>query len=404
MTAAHSRHASDRVRPSAERLHVLQVTHYALPHAGGIESVVHELASELASRGHSVSHVASAAVRPGEATGFDAPYARYLVPARNPFEAQWGVPYPLMGRSLLWTLRSRVKAADVVHVHGFVYEPTLTAVGLARRYGKPLVLTEHTRSAPLLDQVLRRPGYVAYGNRIAEAGDAVAAASLGRWALRRAGVVCVFNEGVREMVRRLAPRTPVEWLESGIDLESFRPAEEGERERTRAKLGWDERPRVLFVGRATEKKGLPLALEAIREARGALQLVTAGIEGGSSQDEMVEALGPVPRTELAAIYRAVDALVVPSPSEGLPVSLQEALASGLPVVAASGGGYPAFLRNADPAVSLVPAEAAPLSAALLEAAALSRPLDSAVGLARRHFSRARSAERHEHLYRELIRE
>jgi glycosyltransferase involved in cell wall biosynthesis len=297
-----------------------------------------------------------------------------------------------------------VQAADVVHAHGFVYETTLAAVGLARRYGKPLVLTEHTRSAPLLDQVLRRAGYVAYGNRFAEAGDAIAAASLGRWALRNADIVCVFNEGVREMVHRLAPRTREEWLESGIDLESFRPPEEGERERTRARHGWDERPRVLFVGRATEKKGLPLALEAIRESGGALQLVTAGMEGGSSQDELVENLGPVRRVELAAIYRAVDALVVPSPSEGLPVSLQEALASGLPVVAAAGGGYPAFLRNAGPAVTLVPPEAAAFSAALLEAASLSAPLDSAVELAGRHFSRARSAERHEHLYRELIRE
>lgn len=87
MTADHSRHASDRIRPHAEALRVLQVSHYALPHAGGIESVVHELASELASRGNLVSHVASAAVRPGEGISFDAPYDRYLVPARNPFEA-----------------------------------------------------------------------------------------------------------------------------------------------------------------------------------------------------------------------------------------------------------------------------------------------------------------------------
>ena len=50
-------------------LRILFVSHYALPHLGGIEVVVDALARELATRGHSVVHVASAArggaVRPG---------------------------------------------------------------------------------------------------------------------------------------------------------------------------------------------------------------------------------------------------------------------------------------------------------------------------------------------------
>ena len=42
-------------------MRILFVSHYATPHIGGIESVIHWLRRELKSRGHEVVHVASSA-------------------------------------------------------------------------------------------------------------------------------------------------------------------------------------------------------------------------------------------------------------------------------------------------------------------------------------------------------
>src|SRR6266516_1255456 len=43
-------------------------------------------------------------------------------------------------------------------------------------------------------------------------------------------------------------------------------------------------------------------------------------------------MGPLPQEELAMIYKASDVFILPSYGEGFPLSIQEAMATGLPII------------------------------------------------------------------------
>lgn len=140
----------------------------------------------------------------------------------------------------------------------------------------------------------------------------------------------------------------------GIDLDLFAP---GDAMRARRRLGVDDVPTVLFVGRIQALKGLDVAIEALGTLRERLpearMLVVGGPSGSSGHIErrMIEDRvgrlgmegsvtwwGVQPHRRLPDFYRAADVLVVPSRSESFGLVAAEAQASGLPVVAANVGG------------------------------------------------------------------
>lgn len=149
----------------------------------------------------------------------------------------------------------------------------------------------------------------------------------------------------------------------GVDAETFRPPEDGEREAIRARLGWPaDRPKVAFVGAlADRRKGFDRLFAAWSELCRSpdwdadLMVVGRGAEvpawkaraeaGGLSA--RIQFLGFVP--DLAAFYRAVDAHCLPSRYEGYSLVTQEALACGTPAFITRASGiserYPESLRD-----------------------------------------------------------
>jgi glycosyltransferase involved in cell wall biosynthesis len=164
---------------------------------------------------------------------------------------------------------------------------------------------------------------------------------------------------------------------------------------------------VLFVGRLVAKKGIDAALAATAAAGGSFRLVVAG--PGPLQPPAargVDVLGPIPAERVAELYRAADALLLPSRGEGFPVSVQEAMASGLPVVMTDDPGYVRYLDGAGLGVTFVPPEPEAIALAL-DSLVSDRELWAAAGEAvRRHARQAfawdHAAERHEQLYAELV--
>ena len=249
-------------------MRILFVSHYATPHIGGVETVIRSLRRELRRRGHEVRHVASNASHlSSEALGYD-DEGVIRVRALNVLENRLGVPYPIFSPRLGLVLSREIAAADVVHAHGFLYMSSVSALVWARarrrRLGGPaLVLTEHV-------------GHVPYESPLLNRVESMAISSVGRLAVRSADAVVVLNRKVGAEIDALRPREPVLVLPNGVDTTLFRPPLDGEREALRRELGWDDTPRVLFVGRLVAKKGIEAALAATAAAGGAFRLVVAG--------------------------------------------------------------------------------------------------------------------------------
>ena len=89
---------------------------------------------------------------------------------------------------------------------------------------------------------------------------------------------------------------------------------------------------VLFVGRFVPKKGFDILYNAKDPS---YLLVFAGggiIPEALKIDDSVRIIGPLPQEELATLYQASDVFILPSYGEGFPLSIQEAMATGLPII------------------------------------------------------------------------
>jgi glycosyltransferase involved in cell wall biosynthesis len=296
-------------------LRILLVSHYSLPHAGGIEFVLDEMARRLSRRGHQVRVLTSDAGQ-ADRTPEEADPSRVFVRAVNVLEGL-GIPYPLFDPlALRKELARAVSWADVVHAHGLLYMSSVMAVRLARRFRTRVVVTEHA-------------GTVHYPDPVRSSLQRLAFAVVGSFCVTRADAVTVLNERVARQVRPWLPvETPLARVVNGVDTERFRPAPIDERDRLRAR--WElTAPTALFVGRLEPRKGIDLAVEA---AAGGFPLLVCGRGAHCHRPPGVRWLGALDRVTLASLYRAADVLVLPSAGEGFSLAVQEALASGLPVV------------------------------------------------------------------------
>lgn len=117
-------------------------------------------------------------------------------------------------------------------------------------------------------------------------------------------------------------------------------------------LGLDpERLTVLFVGRVSWLKGADRLAEVARvvgQRSNRFQFCVVGdgeyAETLRREDNVAHFPG-VPHQRIAGFYQAADLLIFPSRTEGLPNTLLEALASGLPVVATPVGEIPHYTSN-----------------------------------------------------------
>ncbi|MBI2761648.1 MAG: glycosyltransferase family 4 protein [Chloroflexi bacterium] len=344
-------------------MRILICTHYWHPHLGGIETVAYEQATRLAGLGHTVSVVTSSVG--GVTPPTDNHFEVYRVPAGNMLADRWGIPYPLFSPSLFGLLNRLIPRHDVVLAHGHVYLPSVLSAVLARRYNKPLVLFQHN---PFVR--FRRPWGVV---------EQIADRTIGRLALRSATKLMAQSRYTADFVRELLPGRDVTIIANGVDTARFRPVTDRRaRACLRRRLGLPVDGFIaLTIRRLVYRNGLDVLLDAAAALRQRPDIHVV-IGGRGPERHLLEAsirdrhldrchlVGSIPDDLLPLYYQAADAFVLPTRTgEGFGLVLLEAFATGIPVVAAAGGGQDEVVEHEQTGL-FVPAE---------DPAALARAID-----------------------------
>ena len=278
-------------------------------------------------------------------------------------------PYPVPSPTLVRTLVRLLRQADVVHVQDAVYATSVASLIAARRRRVPSVLTQHV-------------AFVPQGNPALDAIERIALATIAR-AARLATIVATLNPAVADWAAKTWRIAEPRVLPVGVPEP---PGAGSDRAAVRRSFGLSEdRFVALFVGRDVPKKGLDVFLAG---GDPAYELVAVTDRAGSAPAR--SSCRSCRPSRLGELLHAVDAFVLPSEGEGFPLTLQEAFATGLPVVTTMQPGYEHYLDRDD--VLVIERTPDSLRAALERLAgdpALQRAARRALARSRRRALRAR---------------
>jgi D-inositol-3-phosphate glycosyltransferase len=305
----------------------LLVSHHYPPHIGGLGLVVQKQAEGLAQNGYQVVVLTS---RYGQVRDVDRGGAGINVigvPCSHILEKVLNIPFPLFSLSLIWRAWRQVRSAELVHIHDVFYLSSWVAGALAILLRKPMLVTQHVA------MVDHSSGLVMLAQRLVYA-------TFGRWLFSAARKVVVYNQNVQSFLRSMGvPQGRILFLSNGIDTAAFRPAGHEERAAIRQRFGLPQgRSLVLFVGRLVEKKGYHILLAA-REPAYDLVFVGPGPIPKEGRVEGVHWMGPRDQDQTAQLFRACDVFAFPAVGEIFTLVMQEAMASGLPVVTTDDPAY-----------------------------------------------------------------
>lgn len=221
-------------------------------------------------------------------------------------------------------------------------------------------------------------------------------------------VVAVSEYLTGELAKMGVPKEKLRVVNPGIDAAWFCQDEEL-RARTRRELGVESKTVLLTVGRVIEGKGHERVIRALPDlARAHPELVYLIVGGGPIEEKLkalCQELGVSERVLFAGphadprpFYAASDVFVFMSDNPGkwldtFGLTLVEAGAFGLPVVAASKGGPPEIVKHGETGFLVDPANAQELTAALLRLLD-EKPLRERMGAKAREWVLSRFTLRH----------
>lgn len=302
--------------------------------------------------------------------------------------------------------RKILQTMHVVHVH----HPFLSG-RLALRYCRPLqipiIFTNHTRYdlyaqsyLPLMPNEISYSLLQTYMPQFCKAVDLVISPSI----------------GMSTVLRQLGVETPIEIVPNGVDLKNFKLAKPLPREN----FGYKKDDIILvYAGRIAPEKNLPFLIKAFTGVAKAIPNVHLLIIGGGTQQyqeeiktliqelnfsNRIQWIGKIPYPQLPQHLAMCDAFVTTSVTEVHPLSVIEAMGTGLPVVGIESVGVGDIIK--DNVTGLLSSNDLPAFTAKLTRLCLDFNLRAKMGRAARQASSTydikRTTKIMSHLYESMI--
>ena len=325
-------------------MRIMIVTDHYPPTIGGVPTVTHGLAHDFADRGHQVWVVAPSQgsrderrlehkVRVYRFSSFEWPAYKAL---RIPF-----LPFV--------SIRNLLKRSDphIIHIHSPVVLGNIAQI-LAGGLRKPVIVTNHylpVNISPALssDPVFSKPfSSISYSYLVNFCNRCEYVTAPTNTALN-----LLYDHGLR---------APARVISNGIDLKKFTPGERSEQVLQRLNLPLD-RQIVLHVNRLYNEKRIDVLLDAAAKMKSNAHIALAGagpLEADLREQaerlnlgDRVSFLGFVRDADLLALRRSSEVFVIPSEAELQSLSTMEAVACGLPVVAANSYALPELVHHGE---------------------------------------------------------
>jgi len=299
------------------------------PLTGGMEIVVHDLASALHDLGQDVTVFAPRQRGEYEEIVHSYRLARFGWTVRGAFRS--GLNKYVLARD--FSRLHRERPFDVVNSHS-AYLATSYALHMKKRFGVPVAVTTHGSDVQRLPEV-------GYGVRLDPKND-----RLVRRNLEGADLVVSISGSVYEDLVELVPAEKIVSIPDGVTVDS---GKDQTGPWVRDRIGVRSGGIVIAVGRNVPKKSLPDGVRAFASAAKELRdlhFVHIGRDGEPLVQlaeqlgvaDRFHTLGEVDRGRVLAAYREADLFFSPAAMESFGVVTFEAMAAGLPCLVSDGPG------------------------------------------------------------------
>jgi len=339
---------------------ILFVTSRYYPHHGGLETVVREIASKMASMGHRVEVVTNRYPRTlthkDHVDGIKVTRFFFLFPRRRYLQE---------------------KRLDLWLAGAFFFPVTLVRLFLLIKKFKPEIINLHYLGDPALFLLIARKMLRFHFIVSLHGGDVDGEPYRSRfnlWLFRKvlkdADAVTTCSKVLLDQAVELAPeiKFKIKVVHNGVNVELF----------ANATPYSHPKPYLLAVGQLERHKGFDLLIDAfsqMQDEKIGFDLLIAG--DGSMRRELedqirkndlgdrVHLLGGVSQQKVASLMRGSRGVVIPSRREPFGIVALEARAANKPIVASNVGGLPEALRGSN-AVLIEPENGNALMQALMD--------------------------------------
>jgi 1,2-diacylglycerol 3-alpha-glucosyltransferase len=386
-------------------MRILMVSHGYPPILSGVTLVVQKIARTMVQKGHDVTVVTASDRRLAYRDEDEGVHLVRVRSLHNPFWKEGRVP--IIGQKGLTAVADQVQP-DILHAHdaGLV---GLQLLRLGKRTGIPLISTCY-----YVPRFVAR--YLSWRDRPWRLVESLMWA-YSIWLFNKIDHVVFATAAHRDAFLQNGLDVPTTIISNGVDTERYHPPA-GRHERVEARYGLPPRPRILFVGRLALDKEIDVLIRAMRivcawqkahlivvgrgDARPRLEELAAEL----GLQPFVHFIGYVPEADLPALYRAVDLFAITSKCEVQSLPTLQAVATGLPVVAADAMALPELVHHERNGFLVQPddpqATAEAILAIMRDPDLASRMGQASLPIARPH-TESHTFDLYEALYRRMIR-